>query len=268
MNFERITRELSKPQAMLPTLHQHLAHAFLTDIATLRQPGVDICGGEVERPGLQIDEKGNARIPVTGVLARNLAPLMRNGATDYNEIQSEIKEALDAGAQTITLEIDSGGGGLSGLIETGKAIAEAPVPTFALVMGDAYSAAYWLASQCDKIVGAPSSGFGSIGVYYPPFWDVSKALDRAGVTVRFAFSGEHKAAGAFSEVAMTEQQFAEIKKRVEGYHSLFKEAVRSKRPQINEDHMEAQIYTGEEALINGFFDIMIDNEMEFDPQSF
>jgi len=268
MNFERITRELNKPQAMLPSLHQHLAHAFLTDISNLREPGRDICGDAVERKGLEIDQDGHARIPVSGVLARNLSPLMRSGATDYNEIQSEIREAVEEGAQSITLEIDSGGGSSSGLIETGKAIAAAPVPTFALVMGDAYSAAYWLASQCDKIVGGPSSGFGSIGAYLPPFWDISEALNNQGIKIRFAFAGEHKAAGAFLEVPMTDQQFSEIQESLEKLHALFKATVSSKRPQIKEEHMEAQIYTGEEALILGFFDIMIDSVMEFEPQSF
>lgn len=265
MNFERITREVSKPQAMLPTLHQHLAHAFLTDLASLREPGADICGDKVDRPGLQIDSDGHAVIPVSGVLARNLSPLMRAGATDYNEIQSEIKEAIAAGAKSITLEIDSGGGGLSGLIETGNAIANAPIPTTALVVGDAYSAAYWLASQCDRVVGFPSSGFGSIGVYIPPFWDYSEALEEAGIRIRFAFSGKHKAAGAFPELSMTDEQFTEIQRSVEQSHQLFKDTVAAKRPDIDKADMEAQCFDGLDGLRRGFADLIINDKDQFMP---
>tara|TARA_S200002703_G_scaffold117643_3_gene103312 strand:- start:2164 stop:2997 length:834 start_codon:yes stop_codon:yes gene_type:complete len=266
MKFERIIRELHGPQALLPSLHSTLAHTFASDVSQLREPGIGICGEEIERKGLEINDDGHAFLPVAGVLARNLSPMMRNGATDYNEIRTEIREAIDAGARTLTLEIDSGGGSISGLPETAAAIRAATIPTTAFVVGGAYSAAYWLASQCDRVVGTLSSGFGSIGVYIPPFWDYSQMLENEGVKIRFAYSGEHKAAGGFPEISMTDAQFAEIQRSVEATHEQFKEEVARARPYIDAQHMEAQTYEGLEALRFGFVDLILNTPEDYNPQ--
>lgn len=265
MKFERIIRELRRPQLMVPSLHQTLAQVFEIDVSQLREPGIGICGEEIERPGMEIDEDGNAFLPVTGVLARNLSPLMRSGATDYEEIQTEIREAVEAGARSLTLEIDSGGGTYAGLPEAAAAIRNAPIPTTAFVVGDAYSAAYWLASQCDHVVGTLSSGFGSVGVYIPPFWDYSQVLEGEGIKIRFAFAGEHKAAGAFPEIAMTDEQFSEIQSSVERMHAQFQSAVQSMRKRIEIESLEAQTYTGIEALQKGFCDLILDSKEDYKP---
>lgn len=85
------------------------------------------------------------------------------------EIAAEIrKAAADGNVIAAVLDIDSGGGytnSIAPLVEAVRSVRAAGKPV--LAHADAcYSAAYWVASQCDALfLDNPLSGCGSIGVY-------------------------------------------------------------------------------------------------------
>lgn len=83
------------------------------------------------------------------------------GDAAYSEIRAWV-EAQEPDAELI-FDFDSPGGDVYGVEALAKTIAEHPGPTTALVTGTAASAAYWLASSCDRIVAWPSATIGSIG---------------------------------------------------------------------------------------------------------
>lgn len=68
------------------------------------------------------------------------------------------------GQDLIVLYIDSVGGAVSGIKELATLIAEASVPTVAVVGDVCASAAYWIASQCSQIWAiSPTARIGSVG---------------------------------------------------------------------------------------------------------
>lgn len=83
------------------------------------------------------------------------------GDAAYSEIRAWV-DNQDPDA-SLVFDFDSVGGDIAGVEALAKTIAEHPGPTTALVTGTAASAAYWLASSCDRVVAWPSATIGSIG---------------------------------------------------------------------------------------------------------
>lgn len=83
----------------------------------------------------------------------------------YEDIADDILQASDDNNDILILDIDSGGGmvnGISQVIES-IAIAKQKKKVYAFVSGICASAAYWIASQCDKIYMDSTAQVGSIG---------------------------------------------------------------------------------------------------------
>lgn len=109
--------------------------------------------------------RDGARIYVRGVLTREPCALSELfGASTYQEIGEALAAALTDGHERIVLDIDSPGGDVSGAHDLAQAIYDAPAEVVAEVSGDCCSAAYWLASACDRIDAAETSVVGSVGV--------------------------------------------------------------------------------------------------------
>jgi capsid assembly protease len=147
---------------------------------------------EMKRPPMEIQD-GIAIIQVCGLLDSGDC-----GITSYGEIQSDLASAMaDVSVRGILLAINSPGGSVNGLFETGDAIAKANTvkPTWAVASTMAYSAAYWLASQAGRIYVAPvSGGVGSIGVFCA-HRDMSGMLAQMGVEVTLISAGKGKEDG-------------------------------------------------------------------------
>jgi ClpP class serine protease len=84
----------------------------------------------------------------------------------YEDIANDISIATNDSNDIIILDMDSGGGMVSGISQTIEAIAEAKKTkrVYAFVSGICASACYWVASQCDKIYMDSTAQVGSIGV--------------------------------------------------------------------------------------------------------
>jgi ClpP class serine protease len=111
---------------------------------------------------------GVAIIPIRGPLFRR-ANLMTThcGATSYESVLKDFHQMLESPkVKSIVLDIDSPGGEANGCSELADAIfsARGQKMILAYVGGTGASAAYWIASACDKIHASDSAIVGSIGV--------------------------------------------------------------------------------------------------------
>jgi ClpP class serine protease len=123
-------------------------------------------------------------IPVVGPLIRHADVFSDvSGATSYAAIRKDLQLALDSASVTsILFSIDSPGGEANGCFELADAIyaARELKPVFAYVGGMGASAAYAIASACERITCAASAELGSIGVR-AGYLDASRAMDNAGL---------------------------------------------------------------------------------------
>lgn len=118
----------------------------------------------------EVDEDtGIAIISISGTLtprAEICTSLSDGSQTLYSTIIEAVAKAERMPSVTeIHFLIDSPGGFVSGLDPAAIAVRDCKKPTVAMVAGMACSAAYWLATQCDRIVAlTPVAEIGSIGV--------------------------------------------------------------------------------------------------------
>jgi signal peptide peptidase SppA len=111
---------------------------------------------------------GVAVIPVRGPLFKR-ANLMTEhcGAASYESVLRDFHQMLASDqVKSIVLDIDSPGGEANGCSELADHIFEArgQKPIAAYIGGTGASAAYWIASACDRIFASDSAIIGSIGV--------------------------------------------------------------------------------------------------------
>lgn len=129
-------------------------------------------------------QNGVAVIPVNGVLMRQLSFWgWFSGSSAYEVLIKDIHAAVTNPAVTaVILDIDSPGGEVTGCAELADAIRsmsdEKSIVAYAT--GSACSAAYWIASACERIVVSASSSLGSIGCM-ATIMDYSAAYERSGI---------------------------------------------------------------------------------------
>jgi signal peptide peptidase SppA len=120
-----------------------------------------------------------------------------SGGTSCERIGSMIDAvAADPSIGTIVYDCESPGGTVPGIQElAAKMFAlRGQVTQVAQINSLAASAAYWLVAQCDERVCTPSGTAGSIGVY-SAHQDLSKALEREGISVTLISAGRYKTEG-------------------------------------------------------------------------
>lgn len=129
-------------------------------------------------------QNGVAVIPVNGVLMRQMSFWgWFSGSSAYEVLIKDIHAAVtNPAVKAVILDIDSPGGEVTGCAELADAIrsmsAEKSIVAYAT--GAACSAAYWIASACDRIVVSASSSLGSIGCM-ATIMDYSAAYERSGI---------------------------------------------------------------------------------------
>lgn len=214
------------------------------------------------RAGMKIDEfTGDARISIQGALADKAPPIWEKlGQTDYRSIQSEVAQAIAAGADSITLAIDSPGGTLAGLEETADAIgraSEAGIPVVASCDGMACSAAYWLASSAEHIHATPSAEVGNIGVVLA-FADDTAFWEGMGVEFHVLTNEGADLKGTFRE-PLSDSQRAFLQEGIDQHGAAFRNHVQGNRPAIDPEVFRAGWYSGERAVSLGLVDSISTN---------
>lgn len=199
------------------------------------------------------------------VMVIPLKGLMRKYGTWYSYGTMEIAEFLrkaasDSNVLGVVLDIDSQGGyinSISPLTEAIEAVRAAGKPIVA--HADAcYSAAYWVASQCDAIfLDNQLSGCGSIGAYCELYDDrEDKLFGTRRISVYAPESKDKNLAVREALDGKTETMEKELSDLV----GLFREAVMKGRPALKEDSpgvMSGGDFLAAEALAAGLCDGMM-----------
>lgn len=167
-----------------------------------------------------------AAIPVQGVLNKQYDGW---GMCSTTRLLEQLEGALaDPAVSSIVLDIDSPGGFVNGSVEFADAVrgANAIKPVTAIVRGLCCSGAYWIASQCSKIISRPEAEVGNIGVY-SVLMDVSGWYSQLGISLTTIASGQFKGLGADGKV--TDDLIADTKRIVTGLFQQFVSAVAAGR---------------------------------------
>lgn len=195
-----------------------------------------------------------AVIEIKGTLIHNFANSFY-GFTGYDYVTNAINQANnDSNVKGIVLNINSGGGEVSGCDECGLLIESSIKPVWAVANECAASAAYWLASSASKIYLPKTAMVGSVGAVMSHF-SYARALEMQGVKQEFIYSGNKKVDGNPYN-PLTDELKQEYKKELHMIRKLFASKVAKSRKMTTDDVMntEAGMYTGSDAVDIGFAD--------------
>lgn len=205
-------------------------------------PGAD------KKPFLLVD--GVAVIPIHGTLINRFSGSW-GFVTGYNFIRSQLMYALaDPDVTAVIFDVHSYGGEVSGCFELAEYIfaSRDEKPMLAVVDSACCSAAYALASSCNKVMTTPSSWVGSVGVVAMHV-DFSAALAEVGIKVTFIFAGDHKIDGNPYQ-ALTDDVKADMQAEVNKIYGQFVTLVARNRD-LTADAVrgtQAKIYSADDAL--------------------
>lgn len=171
-----------------------------------------------------------AMVPLRGVIAHRVSGMDEaSGGMSAEAFTTTIRAlTADASIGTIVLDVDSPGGTVVGVPEAADAVFEARASkrVVAVANGAMASAAYWIASQAQEVVGIPSifeGLIGSIGVF-TVHRDLSAALEQAGIKVEIISAGKHKVDG--HELGpLSDERRVEIQAMVDTAYGAFVKAV-------------------------------------------
>lgn len=182
------------------------------------------------------------------------------GITSYNEIRSAvIAAANDQDITHILLDVDSGGGAVSGVADTANLIRLVndkvkPVATFS--DGAMASAAYWLGSSAGEVYSGSTAVLGSIGVI-STHMEYSKMYKESGIGVTVRRAGKFKALVNSFE-PLTKEAEAGIDRMLAAVYTVFRDHVanmRGKTVQYTEDTMaQGREFVGMDAVASGLSD--------------
>lgn len=266
-------RVFNTPLMIEPTRGRLIA-AFINDRITGKDQRAGILSDELEvsaskSPSYKVVEK-IAVITISGTLVHRGAWIGANcGLTSYQGISAQIEEALsDPYVRGIALELDTGGGEVSGAFDLADQIraARSQKPVWAFVAEHAYSAGYIIASQADRIIVPRTGGVGSIGAVVMHA-DYSRALEEDGVNITLIHSGTHKVDGNPYE-PLPEDVQSKIQAELDAVRQLFADTVALGRDgKLTADQAlatEAQTYSAQQAVDLGLADEVSDIRSAFE----
>ena len=201
---------------------------------------------------------GIAEIPVIGTIGKGLGSFEKScGATGVEDVLGDINEALGRrDVRGILLNIDSPGGTTTGVPELAGAVARAceQKPVVAFTDGMMASAAYWLGSQANLVIGSRSANVGSVGVYIP-WTDMTKRAEMLGLKVEATKNkeGTYKAMG-LPGTALTDAQREHLQQRADEIFSMFKGDILARRPGVKAEAMRGQTLLAAAARASGLID--------------
>lgn len=206
---------------------EKLAMSFDKMGMSLRADGSRMGAAEEVLPRLYTRQGNVGVISIRGPLLNSENAFMEiMGISTYPAIQSAaVFAAMDDKVDRVMLDINSGGGMVSGVESTVDALRELrdrkPVATF--TDGMMASAAYWIGSVGSPISSTKTALLGSIGVLMVHM-DYSEALKKEGVNATVIRAGKYKALGHPAE-PYTDAAQEQDQARVDAIYALFVEDV-------------------------------------------
>ena len=200
-----------------------------------------------------------AIIPIHGVL------VSRRGTIDsscselisYERLRVQISAALNhPEVLEIVLDLHTGGGMAMGCMEFSDFIYQSRSikPITAIVNFAAYSAGYFIAAACSKVICSPTGGVGSVGVIMETY-EVSVWEKEVGIKYNTFYRGARKNDASQHE-PLTAEAAAEIDSRLDVSYKQFVSSV-AKYRNLDEQVVidtQAKLFSAEEALTAGFVD--------------
>lgn len=184
-----------------------------------------------------------------------------SGATSYQGVRAKLASYGRAGVKTTLLEFDSNGGEAQGMIELTTFMqdlkAETGMKFIGVVTGGCYSAAYGIASVCDKLYATQDSGLGSIGAMLLHL-DATKYYKKRGLSYKILRSKEDKARGSHFE-SLDEKTKAMYAKSLQEIDTRFNMLV-TKREKLSLDTvigLKGGVVDAKEAVTLGLADKVI-----------
>jgi signal peptide peptidase SppA len=181
------------------------------------------------------------------------------GGTTYKFIEDAFKTAIiDREVEAIVLDIDSPGGTVSGVDNVSELIfnsrGEKPIVAFA--NGQMTSAAYYIGSAADILVGEKSADVGSIGVIMI-HEDYSKWEEMRGIKTTYLSAGKYKALGNDSE-PLSDTARKVFQDELDYLYTIFVEAIAKNRDvevdQVLSKMADGRIFIGQQAVDAGLID--------------
>lgn len=206
---------------------------------------------------------GIAVIPVHGILVprRGQITAMCTEMTSYERIRSQLNAALnDPSVSEIVLDINSGGGAAVGCKELADYIFQSreTKPITAIVNFSAYSAAYFIAAACGRIILSQTSGVGSIGVIMEHM-EASKMEEQVGLKFTTIYRGDNKNNGT-PHAPLSEQAQTMFQGMIDQMYDVFTSSVAEYRGMTQQAVIDTQaaLYNGEDAVVAGLADEVSD----------
>lgn len=150
--------------------------------------------------------------------------------TTYPEIRKAlIVAAVDPAVKTVLLDINSGGGAVTGVSDTAKLIRQVDgmKPVYAYTDGLMCSAAYWLGSSARSVNASEMAETGSIGVITTHF-AYQRMYQEMGIDPTVIRAGEFKALGHSLE-PLSEKALAVIQGQLDQMYDMFAGYVADRR---------------------------------------
>ena len=210
-----------------------------------------------DEPRLLSVDGGLATISIKGPLVNSDSPYLQYfGLTGYGEIREALLAAAnDAEVKHILLDVDSGGGAVSGVDDTAKLIRlinDKVKGVTAFTDGIMASAAYWLGSSAGSVYSGKSALVGSIGVI-ATHKEYSEAYKKEGVGVTVVRAGKHKAL-ANSNEKLTPEGKAQIQQIVDASYEVFVDHVATMRGK-SYDYTDKTMADGQEFIGQATVDV-------------
>jgi signal peptide peptidase SppA len=248
---------------------ESVAWAAICDVLALRAAGGSLTDGEIQariEAAAVGPRAGGGRdgavavVPLYGVISprMNLMSAMSGGTTAEGFVRSFRAALADPEVTGILIDVDSPGGNVQGITEAAAVVREArgQKPIVAMANHDAYSAAYWIASQADEVVVSPSGGVGSIGII-GAHQDISEAQAKAGVKTTLISAGKYKTEGNPYE-PLGDEARAEMQRRADAFMSIFAGDVAKGRgtavAKVRSDFGQGRTVLAKDALAAGMVD--------------
>jgi ClpP class serine protease len=204
-------------------------------------------------------------IPINGSITSKVSFDLCDGETaSYEKLEQDFNALIKAGAKTIVIEADSGGGEAYRMMETSRYLRrtadENGVKLIAYVDGRAHSAMYGLVTAAHEIIANKDSKVGSIGVLVSLMSDLKKRIQE-GMDVQFVTAGKNKI--PFAEDGSFTKEFKEtLQKDVDHLYKQFKGLVTEHRgvSDVSLEELGANTFQVEEALEHGLIDKVMTHE--------
>ena len=231
-------------------LHEPATLSQLVDLARADLLPMAIADGG-DAPQLKVTG-GLAIIHIDGVMMKGRSKF--GGTASTVEIRRMIRDAnARDDVKEILLEIESGGGAVSGTYELAQEVKNSGKRVTAHISDIGASAAYWVAAQAAEISCNVMAEVGSIGVY-AVLADTSGAYEREGVKVHVVSTGGVK--GALADGAeISDEALSEVQTAIDRVGEKFIQAISHRGGEEWARSMaDGRVYDAEQAKELGLID--------------